>query len=339
MGGNALKNCTTRRYLKSEYFILEAEVLGILRSLLPNRKIKPILAYGSKDSFGDMDILLESDHLHLSLETMIQNHFQSKEIYKNSNVYSFEYQAFQIDLICMSSLHFDTAYAYYAYNDLGNLLGRIAHKMGFSLGHEGLKIYYKEDNYQFAELIVSQDFEKILRFLGYDPSCYFKGFQTLEEIFSFVSTSPYFNADIFLLENRNHISRTRDRKRKSYQGFLQWLQETPQINAYPWENLKEIGGRRDHQIFIQKAFEVFEDFESKHKATLMAFEIWQKSRQLLNGDLVSEWTGLKDKELGQMMKVLREKGEQFQPNLMSWLVEHPDEIQNWVLSEYALIRR
>jgi hypothetical protein len=334
MGGNAL-TCTTRRYLKSEYFPLETEVISMLKQMLPQSRLQAIQAYRSKESFGDMDIILAIDEP-IPLESLINSHFQSKEIFKNSNVYSFEYKAFQIDLICMSSQNFDTACAYYAYNDLGNFLGRIAHKMGFSLGHEGLKIYYKADNYQFAELIISKDFGAILRFLGYDSDRYFQGFDTLEEIFAYVSSSPYFNADIFLLENRNHISRTRDRKRQSYQKFLQWLATNPQANAYPWQNLKEQGGRLYQETFIRKAFEMFEGFEVKHRSTLKAFEAWQQCRKLFNGDLVSNWTGLKDQALGQLMKHLREKAKAFEPDFTTWVITHPDDIEHWVLSELDL---
>lgn len=71
MGGNAIKNCSVRRYRAAEYFPLEEKVLAQLRSDFPGRKIDALKAYKNKTDFGDMDILLESDGL-LEEEVLVQ---------------------------------------------------------------------------------------------------------------------------------------------------------------------------------------------------------------------------------------------------------------------------
>ena len=65
MGGNALKNTETRRYERDEYFALVETVLARLRSLpsFRERRMAAIPAYGTKESFGDMDVLVASDGL------------------------------------------------------------------------------------------------------------------------------------------------------------------------------------------------------------------------------------------------------------------------------------
>lgn len=41
--------------------------------------------------------------------------------------------------------HFNTSLEYLNWNDLGNLIGRIAHKFGLKYGHKGLLYIIKND--------------------------------------------------------------------------------------------------------------------------------------------------------------------------------------------------
>ena len=139
-----MKNVETRRYDRDEYFQLEAEVLSKLRTDFPARRVEAIRAYSQKPSFGDMDILFESDYLNINVIDYLKETFNSKEVVRNSHVYSFEYNNFQIDLILTSKANFDTSFTYFAYNDLGNLMRRVSHKLGFKYGHECLSLIIPE---------------------------------------------------------------------------------------------------------------------------------------------------------------------------------------------------
>jgi len=59
MGGNALKNCVTRRYQAGEFAVLADEVLHALRRGSPDRRAALLPANRSKADFGDMDVLVE----------------------------------------------------------------------------------------------------------------------------------------------------------------------------------------------------------------------------------------------------------------------------------------
>lgn len=311
MGGNALKNTETRRYQRDEYLALEAEVLARLRADFPGRRIEAIRAYREKDSFGDMDILLENDNIHQDLYNFrdlsryVIERFCSKQAVQNGGVVSFEYKEFQIDLIGTSSNNFETSVNYFAWNDLGNLMGRIAHKLGFKYGHEGLSMTFRDGDYQYAEINLSKDPKAIVEFLGYDYERFAKGFDTVQEIFDFTVSTEFFNRDIYALENRNHTSRTRDRKRKTYNQFLTWIETAPGLNAYPWASVKEQGGREYKQQFIARAYQFFPAFKAQHEKVKAGFELWRDSKRNYNGDLVREWTGLENQELGAFMKFLK----------------------------------
>ncbi len=63
MGGNAFKT-VTRRYERGEYFNLQQRVLNEFSVLFPKTEIATIPTYYQKDSFGDMDFVMETDSPH-----------------------------------------------------------------------------------------------------------------------------------------------------------------------------------------------------------------------------------------------------------------------------------
>lgn len=327
MGGNALKNCETRRVTANEYHTLSNEVMSILSKYFPMRRISPIVAYNNKPDFGDLDILFE---LHNEEEIPftaadLASIFDSKEVVYNNGkhevkgsepkslvnkVYSLEYKGFQVDIIPTLLEDYPTSYFYYAYNDLGNLMGRIAHKMGFKYGHKGLTYELRTmEDHVVATLEVSKNMLHIFEFMGYDPALYLKGFNELEDIFKFASSSIYFNKEIFALENRNHKSRIRDKKRKNYTLFLEWLEVNEPENKYPWPNMEERGGRKDVQEFMMEAFKVFPLFRIDFLIEREKAESIQAIKEIFNGDIVREMTSLEGIELGNFMKYLRNFGD------------------------------
>ena len=131
MGGNALKNCTTRRYQADEYHRLEDEVRKKWREHFLT-EAHPITAYKTKESFGDMDLIVVSETLPPMWTELVKEVFQPQESVKNGNVFSFEYKQFQIDLIATPLKELVSSTQYFAFNDLGNLIGRVAHSMGLN---------------------------------------------------------------------------------------------------------------------------------------------------------------------------------------------------------------
>lgn len=300
MGGNALKQCKTRRYAADEYFPFEKAVLNQLRADFPDRRIEAIPAYRSKPSFGDMDVLFQSDNFNVQLVDYLTRTFASKQVVQNSNVYSFEHQEFQVDLILTPEKHFQTSLNYFSYNDLGNLLGRISHSMGLKLGHDGLSYSWRDGDYMFATLELERDWRVILPVLGYSYDRWNKGFDSLKDIFEFAVSSPFFNKDIYLLHNRNHTSRVRDAKRKTYMEFLQWLEEAPPgtVPAYPRKDSKA--------LWLPYLFEQLPGFEEKYRETDARFQAAMTAKRRFNGELVQSLTGLSAQALGELMRKIKE---------------------------------
>jgi hypothetical protein len=324
MGGQALKNCVTRRYDAEEYYALEKEVLKRLKSLFPESQPLAIKAYSAKESFGDMDVLIDSELLPSSWVKDVCECFSPKEFIKNGNVLSFEFRECQVDLIVTDPSEMHSSYNYFAYNDLGNLIGRVAHSMGLKLGHDGLTYkFYAQERHVFREIKLLDDWEQILPVLGYSWERYQQGFDTLEDIFEFVVSSPFFNKSIYALENRNHAARTRDQKRKTYMEFLKW------IESYDETNTQNALKFRSKENWLGYLFDIVPNFRQQYELTQYEYDDSVEFKSRFNGTLVTQWTGIEKQELGSFMKWFKAYyGED--KIKRDVLKMNPDLVQGWV---------
>ena len=250
-----------------------------------------------------MDVILESNGLDSSFEKTLTELFKPKEMVKNGKVWSLEYKEFQIDIILTPTNEMMFAETYYAFNDLGNLMGRIAHKFGLKYGHNGLWYMLRDDTYLIDEICVSMDVRDVFEFLDYDYDVWRNGFETLEDVFNFVTTSKYFNPDIYLFDQMNHRSRVRDAKRKTYNAFLTWCEEKRKTDWKDRTFFKYEKPKSDYIMFIGESFPNFKrDVKNAYAKMLVQQEVQRK----FNGEIVRELTGLQNQELGHMMKRLKE---------------------------------
>jgi hypothetical protein len=149
--------------------------------------------------------------------------------------------------------------------------------------------------------------QKIFSIAGYSYQRWLKGFKNLEEIFEFAVDTPYFNYGIFDLENRNHRSRIRDRKRQTYTKFLEWAKDKPA--RYDWGDMSDYA---DRKAFIPRINQFFPDFQAKYDAVMEAARLRKHIKSLYNGDTISELTGLREKELGAFMAHLKKNSPQLE---------------------------
>lgn len=323
MGGKALKNIETRRLNADEYHALVPVVLEKIAAVVGrDRPLAVIQAYGAKPDFGDMDVLVASDNIPTDYKDRIAEAFASRDVHRNGNVTSLEFQSFQIDVIAIKAESFDFALSYFNWNDLGNLVGRVAHKMGCKYAFEGLYVPLRDGDHMFAEVTVTRDVDKALNFLGYDPLRFRAGFQTMEEIFRYTASTPYFDPAIYLLENRNATSRVRDAKRPTYNAFLKWLEDPAGLATFLPEKFQAQAWYEfptEKATWLTSLRTEFPDFGDRMDAALAKKARYELARTMFNGERVTELTGLKGKELGELMRGLREAH------------EGPDALASWVL--------
>lgn len=305
MGGNALSKSSVR-LTKKNYEHVSEVVCAKLRETFPKNRVAPIVAYRAKADFGDLDVLVESNGYDpfVAAEAL-----GATEVVRNGPVTSIGVlvpaelrqspgAVFQVDLIKSAAQEFDYTSGYFAYNDLGNLIGRTAHRAGLAHRHDGLFYYHRDGDYMFEELLLTRDHDRALEFLGYSAKRFGEGFEGLEDIFKYVATSKFFNRDIFLLENRNARARVRDSKRRTYMLFLEWCEKHPELPAfqYPAEKTAWLPRIREH----------FSHFGAEFERSQRDLAKQRQLKAISNGARVSLITGLQGKELGVVMKSFRE---------------------------------
>lgn len=317
MGGKALVSGSVR-LPASRYRIVAASIKASLRNAAQGARIEVIPAYATKPDFNVLEILIQSSSEYAP--QALAKHLGAVEVVHNGDVTSLGVVVpegvFQVDLIAIPPESFDFALRYFSYNDMGNLLGRIAHKFGAKLGHLGLQFPLRDPSNNdrlIAELTITRDFATALTLLGYDAKAYevarsAESFKTLPDIFAFAIASPFVNKSIFHLDNRNHAARVRDAKRPTYSAFLQWLEtQAPEtLPAYPWGFPGSPQRTQQCQGFLERAFNASPVFKADYAATLASHHIKVLVHRQFNGERVSALTGLTGKALGTHMRLVRE---------------------------------
>jgi len=298
MGGVALQKygIETIRLPQSEYLILESEVIKRIESA--GLKIFKLPFYRNKPDFGDLDAVVEYNQK-IDLKKVIETQFNPRAIHTNDGVYSFDFQNFQCDLICRQPADIECVVNYLSYNDCNNLIGRTAHHMGLNHGWQGLRFPIRQklfdestensSDHIIDTLTLSKNPREIMEFLGYDCDVYSRGFDTLEEMFIYITSTRYFCGKNFKLENLNHQNRTRNRKRTVFMQFLKWLEAHPQ-----YDKNYEFGRKRDWINIIDQKWPIKQRIEEERQKFL---KIRENSKKF-NGNIAREISGLEGKDLG-----------------------------------------
>jgi len=304
MGGNALADFGVQRIDTPELTSELAQIQKMLNHICPGITFVPIAWYNTKPNHGDIDILYTMDTSIYPLDYVFKSviegynpiafHADDKSL-----CFSFVWKCksgkkVQTDLIYTPIVTYDFAKCYYSYNDLGNLLGVLFKVAGLKLGHQGLIYTLKEDTRVIAEIVITHDWEQALSVLGYD-NYHNTQFDTLEDIFNYVSDCKYFSPHWYNLSTRNHDSRIRDKKRKTYMEFLKW------IETKTFKKSKSI----DTNTILNKCFRLFPDFKLRYDNVLKEDADNKIFKQKLSGNVISKVTGLKLKELGRFNEKFR----------------------------------
>lgn len=322
MGGNVFHN--TVRFNKGEYRSFRDEVDTIFRRSIKNYAF--VKSYHLKNSFGDMDILLSSkltpDDVFDILNRAARNDCVGEmaivwnlkdsdktmtKYVKNGGIWSYALRVdldhvFQIDVINVPEDSFHFSENYFSYNDMGNFIGRFAHKFGCKFGHKGL--YYPlhwidsdgKDHF-LGDILLTKDWDKAIDFLGFSKKQIEEGFDTMEDVYQMVYNHPSFHSDMFDLKEVSHQARVRDRKRKSYNGLLEWIKQQPRREGIPF--------CKDKSAYLTWIAEEFPNFAVEMKTLIAEHLLKVEMKKKWNGELINKETGLSGKALGEFMKEFR----------------------------------
>lgn len=296
MGGNVFPEGTTRRFLADEYFRITPDIVTRLCLLTDVNRCDIIPAYREKESFGDCDILYSTWDNKPIDSKIFSDQFRTKNVSRNSEVTSIEFKSLQVDLIHIPNEHYEYAFGFFSNNDFGNIASKLFRYFGLRHGHMGLYLVLRDGDNKFGEVLLTLDHDKAFEFVGLDPKVFNAGFDNLNQMFDYATTSPYYSPEWYLLENISSAGRVRDKKRPTYQAFLKYGDSYTGPRAIKVE---------DKSVYLEKIFTFFPAAYPEYKEAMGRLAMQKFVKEKFNGNIVSEWVGLKDKELGMFMQELK----------------------------------
>lgn len=339
MGGKAFPELNVVRLDSGEYHSLESYLHERLIDRFSGTIFEPIVSYRMKESFGDMDILycerdllkdlMSKEDLFIFLQSI------SKDVHQLSNGPVTSYAVtlhgnrfFQIDFIKVKKDCFDFSSSYFAYNDLGNLMGRIFHWHGLKLGHEGLKYIIRDEsnyNHIIDEYTITKNWKEAITLFDYDHERWIQGFDTIEDIFEYAVSIPLASKEIFRLDRMNHRARVRDRKRLTYQLFLKWI--NTEENHITVDSL--VSKRECRSMILEKLFELYPVFKHQFVNCQKAIEVKNRVKGKFNGNVFRSVTGLNGTELGLALSNFKKTIDDFD----QWVIKaSPSEIESRIMN-------
>ena len=291
MGGKAL-SVPSIRLNRGDY--LEYEKMVIEMFVKHDIKVHTIKQIEEKESFGDLDVVIDIESRRELVEQIIMS--VSTELVKNTDVWSFGIDGFQIDVVFSNCPDYTATWM--AYSDAANICGRVFHKLGLKHGHLELYLPLREDTKVIGNVSLSHNIDDAHTLIGLDPAKWHDGFKNTTEIYEWVATSPFYNPDIFLLDNRNAKARYRDAKRPTYTGMLEWIEKQPKKDRYQFSE--------DKSVYLPMIFEKFPHAEEKYNALIelanfnkSVREAWQTK---LPATFIMVDTGFGGHELGEFIR-------------------------------------
>ena len=256
--------------------------------------------YASKPTFGDVDILVSKEILTENqtsynnwqdLTKSITNDLKISKFKSSGHIFSTAYLDFQVDFFCVKPAFFESTYNFLCFNDLGNLLGKIFHRFNLKFGENGLSyVYRRADGHYKTDLSVCLDIKKIIEFLELDFSYWENGFQTLETMFGWVVTSPYFSYKPYF--DTSKTTEKRIEQRTTVSKFTDWLEENNvQKHYFSKENREEYLPMIANYFAEANLYQLIENEKIKEEKAI-------KIAEKFNGKIIMALTNLEGKELG-----------------------------------------
>lgn len=307
MGGNAIKlmGYEGKRLPKAEYEELVTDVCAKLWISGQFIYALPVRSLNNKEDFGDADILVVAKP-NVYIPKVVMELFGAKSI-TNGECTTFPYKDFQVDIISVADSILDMSEVYFAQNDCGNLCGRIFHALNMKYGHHGLFFKIRKshigmyDDSVIKECLLTKNPATALNYVGLSAQRIREGFDSKEDMFRYVCSSPYFSPHFYSYENLNNTNRVRNRKRTVYQDFIEYLNKNYGLDKDQgqYRKLWETKFNREGEFLsiITTFPHLYDEIQTVSKSFIRSAAIKEK----FNGEIVIEVTGLTGNALGKFI--------------------------------------
>lgn len=305
MGGSTFsrKGIDTVRLPLEDYREVSDRVLARINEIAPDYHAVIIPHYRSKLDFGDLDIVVPRRLFDQFTPEELCDAFSGMAWSRGSlrdPVISVAMETpagpFQVDLISALPQNLDYAIRFFSWGDAGALVSGIARQMGLKHGAEGLRYTVDHPRGRITVPLYAT-YSDALEFLGLDDTKHRAGFNTPEDVYAWIASSPYFDPKIYDPKRLTNGSRRRAIHRPFYQGFLAWIEGLP--GTYDW-------GPRDSKKDEWRP-RIFDRFPHAPAFVEAAIEKISTSRRetIFNGAYVSAIAGVTDPHLQHLMNAVR----------------------------------
>jgi hypothetical protein len=322
VGGNLWK---LGRVPRDRYVAIEAEVRAYLERKVGAEQFRIPRWYASKTDFGDMDVVLCTEGLPRPWPELRAEIAADLAIDRQRAVgplWSTVFRGLQVDYFLRGRETFLSTWAFLCWNDVGNLLGKMYHRLGVKYGEDGLFWVHRgvRENVK-REILLTRDSRRAFALLELPFEPWEAGFADLPSLFRWVIASPYFSVEPYVARSASTEKRIADRK--TVREFVAFLERERVTKAFAYEK-----DRTRYVPLVSGAFpevELPRRLEEARAEEARAIAIDSK----LNGHVVMELIpGLAGKELGEFLRALREH----RPDLdQVLLAASPEEVRALVL--------
>lgn len=295
MGGKIFE---TNKRIESriQFDILHQQQLDFLSSITD--KIYLPREIDSKDSFGDLDLIIPEEFIY-PIAAYLEASGVPLKLLRNSNtgviennVISYQSDFYQVDLIFLPEDTIEYSVNYFSFGDHGNILGRLLKTIDLKNTFKGLVKDLTNNGSKKRTIILTTDYLVMLEFLKLDVSKFKEGFKNQLELFDWLSSSPYFKHDIYGFHLMSNKNRVRDKKRQFYNDFLSYLDD----NSFS-----------DSPLPLPDFTKTFPHFLIEKAAFEEEFNRHERYKEKFNGKIVSQLTGKEGIALGDLMRLIKKR--------------------------------
>jgi len=237
--------------MKKDKFI---KILKNVSETLEKEEIKYDIpfSYINRDEFEEISIIIP-DHVAIYDITRMFNVIDIKE---KSGIISVMIDDIMFDFVKTSEMNWWFTFFYYSW-DITHILVDILLFENFNLKYEnvGMKFHYKE-----KVIPITKNLFEIFDFLELKFFMINKGFPTLESIFMFIESSPYFNSEDFTMENFEIYDKNFKYNKQMYEKLIKHKPDTTIVKKTNEEKI----------VYIDVCFPSIKFLEKIYKTELKA---------------------------------------------------------------------
>jgi len=207
-----------------------------LSQRFPGLRLGTLRSYRSKQDFSSLELLVAAP-VEGPLRADLTQFFLQEVCTGASVVHdkrlALQYKEFKVDVLFVPPKHMDMTLAHLAYQELGELISKVAHAQGMSLSGEGLVYRVRDGVLMVADIELATTWESALELLGYSHSRWLEGFDGLDDVFAFVASSPLFMPSLFQLKAPAQPG-ARPTLRNAFAAWLEQKDLPEPAVALPW---------------------------------------------------------------------------------------------------------